>query len=41
MGCGMVDPEVLKLVDLDPEKMEGFCLRVRNREGCHDPSWYR
>ena len=26
MGCGMVDPEVLKLVDLDPEKWKGFAF---------------
>ena len=26
MGCGMVDPEVLKLVNLDPEKWNGFAF---------------
>ena len=24
MGCGMVDPRVLSLVDLDPEEWTGF-----------------
>ena len=26
MGCGMVDPEVLKLVNLDPEEWSGFAF---------------
>lgn len=26
MGCGMVDPEVLKAVDLDPERYTGFAF---------------
>ena len=26
MGCGMVDPEVLKLVELDPDRWSGFAF---------------
>ena len=26
MGCGMVDPEVLKAVGYDPEKVSGFAF---------------
>ncbi len=28
MGCGLVDPEVLKLVNLDPEEWSGFAFGV-------------
>jgi phenylalanyl-tRNA synthetase alpha chain len=26
MGCGMVDPKVLKLVELDPKEWTGFAF---------------
>ncbi len=26
MGCGMVDPQVFRLVDLDPEEWTGFAF---------------
>ena len=28
MGCGLVDPEVLKLVNLDPDEWSGFAFGV-------------
>jgi len=35
MGCGMIDPNVLKAMGCDPEVYTGFCRRAWERTMVH------
>ena len=35
LGCGMVNPSVLRLNGYDPDVRHGFCLRHGRRTHCH------
>ena len=39
LGCGMVHPNVLKNVKVDPKKYQG-CIWNRNRSFSHVKIWY-
>ncbi len=36
LGCGLVDPNVLRAVNIDPEQWSGFCLWHGCRTSSHD-----